>query len=335
MSETETYEQSDDHSSSTEVEEQRRPRKGGKGGHHKREEPTSLVELQACPMAVTCFQYMSCYDFCERISRIQHHRELARLFVLHLHDGHVTLAGVNFTLTPEVISQATGIPNVGEVWPKRRLLDFVHFEPYVRPPFVRLLTGVFPFRFLRSEYAPIMRLIMHYFTCEGRFSQVYSYHIRLLMHFTRVRMMNIPVFLFHNIQRMVPMLQKKTPAQQYRSLCHYGLIQLIVSHQLTQQGISWEEFISREFFTVPPQPHHEVIHEEGGPSQQPDAPVTRHVSSTPLVTYQKGPRALFAAARRVLSPQQVEGVSPSSSTQRVLSPHQVEGASLSSPAQVL
>ena len=199
MSETETYEQSDDHSSSTEVEVQRRPRKGGKGGHHKREEPTSLAELQAYPMAVTCFQYMSCYQFCERTSRIQHHRELARLFVLHLHDGHVNLAGVDFTLTPEVISHATGIPNVGEVWPKRKLLDIVHFEPYVRPPFLRHLAGVFPFRFLRSEYAPIMRLIMHYFTCEGRFSQVYSYHIRLLMHFTRVRMMNIPVFFFQNI----------------------------------------------------------------------------------------------------------------------------------------
>lgn len=213
---------------------------------------------------------------------------LARLFVLHLRDGHVTLAGVNFTLTPEVISQATEIPNVGEVWPKGRLLDFVHFEPYVRPSSVEFLTGVFPSRFLRSEYAPIMRLIMRYFTCEGRFTQVYSYHIRLLMHFTRVRMMNIPIFLFQNIRRMVPKLQKKTPAQQDRSLYHYGLIQLIVSYQLTQQGISWEEFISREFFTVPHQPHQEVIHEVGGPSQQPDAPVTRHVSSTPLVTYQRG-----------------------------------------------
>ena len=112
MSETETYEQSDDQSSASEIEVQRRPHKGG---HHKREEPTYLVELQACPMAVTCFQYMSCFEFCERISRIQHHRELARLFVLHLHDGHVNLAGVDFTLTPEVIVQATGIPNVGEI----------------------------------------------------------------------------------------------------------------------------------------------------------------------------------------------------------------------------
>lgn len=130
------------------------------------------------------------------------------------------------------------------------------------------------------------------------------------------------------------MLQRNTPAQQYRSLCHYGLIQLVVLHQLTQQGISWEEFISRESFTVPPQPDPEVIHEEGGPSQQHDMPVPRHVSSLPLITYQRGQRALFAAARRVLSPQQVEGVSPSSSSaQRVLSPHLVEGALLSSPAQ--
>jgi len=148
-------------------------------------------------------------------------------------------------------------------------------------------------------------------------------------------MMNIPVFFFQNIQRMVPMLQRKTPAQQYRSLCHYGLIQLIVSHQLTQQGISWEEFISREFFTAPPQPEPEVIYEEGGPSQQPEITIARHVASSPQLTYQKGPRALFAAARRVLSPQPVEGVSPSSSDQRVLSPHQVEGASHSSSAEAV
>ena len=125
--------------------------------------------------------------------------------------------------------------------------------------------------------------------------------------------MNIPVFFYQNIEKMVSMMQRKSPAQQYRSLYHYGLIQLVVLHQLAQQGISWEEFISREFFTAPP-PHPEIVHEEGGPSQQHDIPVTRHVSSSPLVTYQKGPRALFAAARRVLSP------------------HQVEGASLSSPA---
>ena len=145
------------------------------------------------------------------------------------------------------------------------------------------MTCVFPFIFLRDEYVPLMRLIMRYFTCEGRFSRLYSYHIRLLMHFTRVRMMNIPFFMCQNIERMVPLVQKKSPAQQHRSIYHYALIQIVVMHQFAQQGILWEDFISRDFFAVPPPL--EVVHEEGGPSQQYDIPEPRHVSSPPLVTY--------------------------------------------------
>lgn len=198
---------------------------------------------------------------------------------------------------------------------------------------MRYMTGVVHFRFFKDEYVPLMKLIMRFFTCEGIFSRLFFYHIRVLMHFTWVRMMNIPFFICRNIERMVPLVQRKSPAQQHRSLYHYGLIQLVVMHQLVQHGIPWEEFISWEFFTRTP-PHPEIVHEDGGPSQQHDIPETRHVSSPPLVTYQRGHRALFAAARWVFSPHQVEGVSPSSSAPRVLSPHQVEGASFLTIAQV-
>ena len=100
-----------DSDSTTELHAPRRPHKSGR---HVREEPTSLAELQACPLAMACFREQSCFQFCEMITRIHYHQELAHLFVLHLHDGQVTLAGVNFILTPETISQVTGIPNVGE-----------------------------------------------------------------------------------------------------------------------------------------------------------------------------------------------------------------------------
>jgi len=147
------------------------------------------------------------------ITQIQHHQELARLFVLHLHDGQVTLAGVNFTLTPETISQATRIPNVGEECNKKMQVEKVHYEPYIRPSYVTQLSKVFPFRFLKEAYAPLMRLIIRYFSCEGRFSRLYAYHIRLLMHFTRVKMMNISYFMCQNIERMTTLVQKKIPKQ--------------------------------------------------------------------------------------------------------------------------
>ena len=105
-----------DSDSTTELHAPRRPHKSGR---HVREEPTSLAELQACPLAMACFQHHSCYQFFEMVARVHHHQELAHLFVLHLHDGQVTLAGVTFTLTPETISQATRIPNVGEQCNKR------------------------------------------------------------------------------------------------------------------------------------------------------------------------------------------------------------------------
>ena len=95
------------------------PRRPHRGGKNIIEEPTTLAELQAYPLAISCFRHQPCYEFCEKVASIQFHHELACLFLLHLHGDQATLAGVTFTLTPESISLATGIPNIGEPWNKR------------------------------------------------------------------------------------------------------------------------------------------------------------------------------------------------------------------------
>ena len=82
------------------------------------------------------------------VERVKYHHELARLFVLHLHNGQVNLEGVTFTFTPETISQATGIPNVGEQWNKGQLVDREHCEPYIKAGFQRQISRVFPFMYL-------------------------------------------------------------------------------------------------------------------------------------------------------------------------------------------
>ena len=85
-----------------------------RSGKHVKDEPNILTELQACPLAMSCFQHLACFEFCQRVANVRIHHELARLFTLHLHGGQSILAGVTFTLTPETISVATCIPNVGE-----------------------------------------------------------------------------------------------------------------------------------------------------------------------------------------------------------------------------
>ena len=97
-------------------------RKPHKGGRIIREEPTSLRELQACPLAISYFKHQSCFGFCEMVERVKFHHQLARLFVTHLDNNEVNLSGITFTLSPAVISEATGIPNVGENGTKVRIL---------------------------------------------------------------------------------------------------------------------------------------------------------------------------------------------------------------------
>ena len=155
---------------------------------------------------------------------------MARLFVLHLLGDHSILAGVTFTLTPETVSLATGIPNVGEPWHKKKKIDRQHYEPYIKTGFLRQLKRVFPFRYLKDEYAPLMKLIMKYFSCEGQFSHLYAYHIRLLMHLTRVWMMNIPYLFCRNIERITTLVPHKTPQQQLTSVYHFSLIKILVVH---------------------------------------------------------------------------------------------------------
>ena len=94
--------------------EEQAPRRHHKSGKHVRDDPTTLTELQACPLSMSCFQHLVCFEFCQRVENVRVHHELARLFVLHLHGGQSILAGVTFTLTPKAISVAKGIPNVGE-----------------------------------------------------------------------------------------------------------------------------------------------------------------------------------------------------------------------------
>jgi len=94
------------------------------------------------------------------VERVKYHHELARLFVIHLHNGQVNLAGVSVTLTPETIAAATGIPNVGEQWNKDQHVGREHYEPYIKAGYRRQISRVFPFKYLQGTYAPLMKLII-------------------------------------------------------------------------------------------------------------------------------------------------------------------------------
>jgi len=243
----------------------------------------------------------------------------------------VNLVGVSFTLIPITIAAATSIPNVGEQWNKGQHVGREHYEPYIKVGYHRQINRVFPFKYLQNIYAPLMKLIIKCFTYEGRFSRLYTYHVRLLMHFTRVRMMNLTYFICRNIENMALYVQKKPFPQPFNNIYHFSLIKIVVLHQLSLLNMPWDTFIVHEIFKGP-QVIPSVPQQEGGPSGQPGVHETKTTGVPVYVTYERGTRRLFVAARRVLSSPGMEGVSFSSPDKRkMLSSPGVKGALPSSP----
>ena len=140
---------------------------------------------------------------------MQSHLKLTRLFVLNLHNKQVNLAGLYFELSSDVIAHAISMPNVGEKWFKRAKLYISCYEPFLKPRYKEGFQSIFSFSHLLERYAPLMRVIMKYSTCEGRYSRLYSYHIILLMHFTRVKMLHLPYYLYRSLDKMSYVVQRR------------------------------------------------------------------------------------------------------------------------------
>ena len=115
----------------------------------------------------------------------------------------------------------------------------------------------------------MMKIIMKYFTCEGSFTRLYSYRICLLMHFTRVRMLQIPYYLFRSIDEMAYIVKKRDCNQQMQSLFHHSLIKMVVMHQLQHKNIPWDAFIANDIFNTIPSHHEKDIPSSSHPPVSP------------------------------------------------------------------
>ena len=160
------------------------------------------------------------------------HPELTRLLILNLHNKHSSLAGVDFEISAGAISEATGIPSVGEKWFKKGKSDKYFFEPFLKTRYRGGSKTIFPFSHLKHRYASLMLVIMKYFTYEGRYSRLYSYHVRLLMHFTGAKVLNLPYYLYRSIEKMSSIVRRRNHPHQMHSLFHHSLIKMVVLHQL-------------------------------------------------------------------------------------------------------
>ena len=95
---------------------------------------------------------------------------------------------------------------------------------------------------MKDNYSKKFLIIQKYFTCEGRYHKVYSYHFKLLLHFTGKISLDLPFYLHRSLSKMADKVQEKSEGSE-TSLFHHGLIKLLVLDELQRLGRDWSSFL--------------------------------------------------------------------------------------------
>jgi hypothetical protein len=169
-----------------------------RGMEHVGPKTQSLALVNGDPNVRSSFEEAGCMSFCKKIQGFN--MKLVEQFVLSFNGLCAVILGNTLQVTEETLSVATKIPPHGERWSKGMPLDVLCYEEFIKSNCLnrKVEVGILS-RYLQEPFRKLLRAIRKYFTCEGRFDIIHTHHIRLLMHFTGRRPLNLPFFLHQSL----------------------------------------------------------------------------------------------------------------------------------------
>jgi hypothetical protein len=172
-----------------------------------------------------------------------HDEQVSMIFAQNFDGFEVVIGKLLMMVTEHSIARACKLPIGGERWWKKEhvVMEFVNqfLLPEKHNP--NWKKGV-PHSWIRKEWHIALIIIHRYITCEGRFSLVYIYHIRLLMHINGDYPLNLPYFLLKSLSKMSKRVQSH-PATAKGSLFHQVLIKTLVVSSLKEVQRPWDWLI--------------------------------------------------------------------------------------------
>lgn len=212
-----------------------------RSGRCLRTEPEGLDLTLKDEGVARAFKEVGCWRFCEKLKG--GHTEVTKAFALNFTGLNSKVALLEFPVSPQAISAVTEIPRGGQEWFKNFKFDMTPCKEFLKDQYENEdLTKAVPRNYIKEHYALLLTAIQKYLTCEGRYTKVYSYHFKLLLHFTRKVSIDIPFYLFRSLGKICDKVQFKKDNYE-TSLFHHGLIKLLVLDSLQKIGRDWDSFI--------------------------------------------------------------------------------------------
>jgi len=145
-------------------------------------------------------------------------------------------------VTQESIAEATSLPNSGEEWFKGKYnREAFSWNKFFKPNAPKEIGKGLACSLLKKKYKEPMYAIMQYITCNGRYSLILAYHLRLLMVFDRLAL-NMPFYFLKSLSKMSKTYQIELD---HKLIFHHRLIFILLLHELVKYHISWERFLSK------------------------------------------------------------------------------------------
>ena len=94
----------------------------------------------------------------------------------------------------------------------------------------------------KPKLREMIGIIQSYITCDGRFTSVFKYHVRLLQHLNQQSKMNLPFFLLKSLQKMSNRIKGHFDHTN-QSVFHHGLIKLIICTVFKKKNRCWDHFL--------------------------------------------------------------------------------------------
>ena len=160
----------------------------------------------------------------------------------HSFDGkRATIGNLTIRITEDSIAHVTGLPQIGERYSKTKHFKDKSWAPFIsrsRVESVNWKKGI-PRSWLIHPWDELAYLIHKFITCEGRFSIIYLYHIKLLQHLRGDCEINMPYFLLQSFSKMAKAIQKQGRNIE-KSLYHCGFIKMIIIYELQKKILTWQ-----------------------------------------------------------------------------------------------
>ena len=146
-----------------------------KGGPALKQELGDISYLEAHPEVCQFFKDVGYYRFCEKIQGS--HQQVAEAFSLSFDGSKAVIGKEEFLIDETLITEVAELPSTGEKWFNMTIPKDVEFRSYLKSEHREVVwKKSVPSSWLEERWQQLLKAIVVYITCEGRYNRAMIYH---------------------------------------------------------------------------------------------------------------------------------------------------------------